>query len=86
MTQDGILVLNFLFSTIWRLFTSFEIPGTHTTPAEWALFSLLAVLVFRLIVMLLGLPSGEASSSGSKETGGSKSSGPSSSNTPHAGM
>lgn len=48
MTSDALLVLRFIFKTIWSLFTSFLIPGTRTTPAEWALFSLAFVLGVRV--------------------------------------
>lgn len=53
MTSDAVLVLQCLFSTIWSLFFSFEIPGTHTTPAEWAVFSLLFVIILRFVKRLL---------------------------------
>lgn len=71
MTSDGIAVVRFLFTTIWRLFTSFQIPGTHTTPAEWALFSLLAVYVFKLISNILGISLGESGSSSRKSSNSS---------------
>lgn len=45
MTQDGLLVLRSLFTTIWSLFTSFLIPGTNTTPAEFAFFLVFSVLL-----------------------------------------
>lgn len=49
MTSDAVLVVQVLFTSIWSLFTSFEIPGTHTTPAEFALFSMLFVFVLRVV-------------------------------------
>lgn len=49
MTSDAVAVVRLLFVTVWSLFVSFEIPGTHTTPAEFALFSLLFVFVIRLV-------------------------------------
>lgn len=54
MTADGILVLRALFSLIWRLFTSWYIPGTHTTPAAFAVFILVTGLVLRSTKFLLG--------------------------------
>lgn len=75
MTSDGLLVVQFIFSTIWRLFTSFEIPGTHATPAEFALFSISFVLAIRLLRLVLKLSGGDDFSSSS--TRGSQS-GPSS--------
>lgn len=53
MTGDGVLVVAFLFRSVWRMFTSFVIPGTHATPAEWGLFSLLVVLAIRTIRVVL---------------------------------
>lgn len=55
MTSDGILVLRTVFVVIWSLFTSFEIPGTHTTPAEFAVFSLALVLSLRLVKIFLSV-------------------------------
>lgn len=53
MTADAVLVVKTLFSTIWRLFTSWRIPGTSTTPAGMAIFLLFAVLGLRFLVSLL---------------------------------
>lgn len=53
LTSDAILVLKCVFQVIWSLFVSFEIPGTHTTPAEWALFSLLFITIVRFVRRLL---------------------------------
>lgn len=39
MTSDGLLVLTCVFQTILRLFNSWYIPGTHTTPLEFGVFS-----------------------------------------------
>lgn len=57
MTTDALLVLRALFSMIWRLFTSWYIPGTHTTPAAWAFFSLSTLLIFKFIKVVGGLSS-----------------------------
>jgi len=38
MTNDALLVLQCLFDVIWRLFTSWYIPGTETTPAAFLMF------------------------------------------------
>lgn len=53
MNSDALLVVNFLFSSIWHIFTSFNIPGTRTTPAGWALFTLGSVLAIRVVKILL---------------------------------
>lgn len=54
MTADAVLVLRAIFSLIWRLFTSWYIPGTHTTPAAFAIFLLVSGLVLRSTKFLLG--------------------------------
>lgn len=54
MTSDAILVLQTLFTTIWRLFTSWHIPGTNVTPGAWAFFALNVVLVLRIGKRLFG--------------------------------
>lgn len=49
MTADALLVVQTLFGVIWRLFTSWKIPGTDTTPAGWFLFVALAVLTLKFL-------------------------------------
>ena len=49
MTQDGLLVLQALFSIIWRFFTSWYIPCTHTTPAMFFLFLGVAAISLRFV-------------------------------------
>lgn len=49
MTADALLVVQTVFSVIWRLFTSWKIPGTDTTPAAWFLFVALAVLALKFL-------------------------------------
>lgn len=53
MTRDALLVLGSLFRTIWQLFTSWEIPGTHVSPAEWAFFVLGSVLSIKVIKRIM---------------------------------
>lgn len=43
----------FSFRTIWQLFTSWEIPGTHVSPAEWAFFVLGSVLSIKVIKRIM---------------------------------
>lgn len=50
MTSDALLVLQTLFTTIWSLFTSWYIPGTMTTIAEFAFFLLLAFIILRFFI------------------------------------
>lgn len=52
MTSDAVLVVQSLFTTIWSLFTSWHIPGTQTSPAEWALFVLFAFFIVRVLKRL----------------------------------
>ena len=52
MTRDGILVLQCHFDTIWRLFTSWNIPGTEVTPAGFLVFLAFAGLVLRWLSRL----------------------------------
>lgn len=49
MTSDGVAVVKCLFETIWRLFTSWYIPGTNTTPAGFLIFALFMVLTLRVM-------------------------------------
>lgn len=49
MTADAIMVVRFIFSTIWRFFNSWYIPGTRVTPAMWFIFMLFVLLVFRTL-------------------------------------
>lgn len=51
MNSDAIQVVTFLFSSIWRLFNSWYIPGTHTTPAAFAMFSLTLLLTIKVLRM-----------------------------------
>lgn len=55
MTNDAKLVVQCLFETIWRFFTSWYIPGTNVTPATMALFLLLTALALRFLFRLLGM-------------------------------
>lgn len=49
MTAEAISILNVLFTSIWRLFTSWYIPGTHATPAAWLLFLAFVGIILRFI-------------------------------------
>lgn len=55
MTNDALLVVEAIFDLIFRLFTSWYIPGTNVTPAV-AIFGIaFIVLSFRLVSKLLGV-------------------------------
>lgn len=49
MTADALLVVRFLFTSIWSLFTSWHIPGTNVTPASMFFFLLAATIIFRIL-------------------------------------
>lgn len=66
MTSDAILVVQCLFSTIWSLFTSWYIPGTNVTPAQFFLFLASASLGITFIVRLLTVNPGISYSSVNK--------------------
>lgn len=49
MTSDALASVQMLFSSIWSLFTAWNFPGTHMSPAEWAFFALFLVLLFKFL-------------------------------------
>lgn len=51
MTSDALLVVHFLFTQIWSLFTSWYIPGTNVTPASMAFFLLASFAVIKILKM-----------------------------------
>lgn len=53
MTSDAILVVECLFSSIWSLFTSWYIPGTNVTPAQFFLFLISASLSITFVVRMV---------------------------------
>lgn len=55
MTNDALSVVSVLFNTLFRLFTSWYIPGTNVTPAV-AIFGIAFIMLsFRLVSKVLGL-------------------------------
>lgn len=54
MSSDALLALGSIFGTIWRLFTSWRIPGFSFTPAAWAMFSAFFLLLIRFVRRLVG--------------------------------
>ena len=58
MTSDAILVLDCLFSTIWSLFTSWYIPGTQTTPAQFFLFLICSSIGITFVVRMVSFNPG----------------------------
>lgn len=53
MSNDALSVLQCLFQTIWRLFTSWDIPGTNVSPAEMFLFLISAGIGLRFALSFL---------------------------------
>lgn len=53
MTEDAILVLECLFGTIWRFFTTWNIPGTNVTPGVMGLFLIAAGIGIRFVLRFL---------------------------------
>ena len=49
MTSDGVLIVRNLFENIWKLFTSWTIPGTFVTPLAWGLMATFVGLTIRFI-------------------------------------
>lgn len=62
VSDDFMLVLATLFSSGWRIATSFQIPGTNINIPEFALASLGVMFAIRA-VRFLGLGSASQSSS-----------------------
>lgn len=58
MTTDAVEIVRLLFEVVWRLFSSWYIPGTHVTPADFFLFLILAGMGLKFLKSLLGLGGG----------------------------
>lgn len=52
MKSDVLSFLNGVISVLFRLFTSWFIPGTNVTPGMWFLFLLSVVVLFRFLKKL----------------------------------
>lgn len=50
MTSDGLQIVQFLFTQIWRFFTEWKIPGTDTTPGAFFMFLILAGIGLKFII------------------------------------
>lgn len=53
MTADAIQILQFIFNVIWKMFTSWHIPGTNVTPAAMGFFLLVAAMIINSIKSVL---------------------------------
>lgn len=49
MTIEALQVLQSIFNTVWKLFTGWEIPGTHTTPAAFILYLGFVGIILRFV-------------------------------------
>lgn len=58
MSNDALLVVRCLFQTIWRLFTSWHIPGTDVTPAAFFFFLAAAGIGLTFVTRFLGVGGG----------------------------
>lgn len=47
MSSDAVQIVQYLFNMIWKLFTSWTIPGTQATPAAWGIFMITAGIAIR---------------------------------------
>ena len=54
MTQNTVNLLSTLFSSAWRLLTSFYIPGTNVTPAGIMIFIPSAYIGLKFFKKLFG--------------------------------
>lgn len=57
VSDDFIQILACLFSNAWRIFVSFNIPGTNITVPELAFACLMILFVLRWVAPLLGIQS-----------------------------
>ena len=70
MTVEASTFLSGFFANVWKLYNSWNIPGTNVTPIAWALFLLLIPVFIRMFKRLLNTP--DASGGSSKKAGDSK--------------
>lgn len=66
MTDDALLVVESLFSTIWRFFNSWYIPGTNVTPAVAFFGILFFVVAWRVLSYYLSGMFSDISDKGGK--------------------
>lgn len=52
MTSEALSFLQGVFSVLFKLFTSWHIPGTNVSPAMWFVFLLSVVVLFRFLKKL----------------------------------
>lgn len=57
VNSDFLLVLAAVFSSGWKIFTSFHIPGTNMNVAEFVFACMMVVFVVRVVPRILGFAS-----------------------------
>lgn len=57
VSSDFLLALAAIFSTGWRIVTSFQIPGTNINVAEFSFACFMVVFVIKVVPKFLGLDS-----------------------------
>lgn len=71
MSADAIAIVKFLFETIWKLFTSWYIPGTNVTPAAMAFFLMVSSFTLKTLAWMLnrGIFDGPMDNTGEERLG-----------------
>lgn len=57
VSNDFLLVLSALFSSAWRIMTSFQIPGTNINIPEFLFGCLMVAFVIKAASIMVGFPS-----------------------------
>lgn len=57
VSSDVLLILSAVFSTGWRIATSFRVPGTNMNIPEFVFACLMVVFVIKVVPRLLGFSS-----------------------------
>lgn len=55
--SDFLLVLSALFSSAWKIITSFHIPGTNINVAKFSFACMMVVFVIKVVPRILGFSS-----------------------------
>lgn len=55
--SDFLLVLSAVFSTGWKIFTCFDIPGTNMNVAEFVFACMMVVFAIKVVPSILGFRS-----------------------------
>lgn len=55
VSNDFRMVVALVFQTGWKLFTSFNIPGTNINVVEFAVASLVLLFVLRRVLPIIGV-------------------------------